>query len=53
MMIRLNSVSQDREFAKKTLDQFVEVMNIEEGPPVQTSPAPAPGANPADAKNSI
>jgi hypothetical protein len=53
MMIRLNSVSQDREFAKKTLDQFVEVMNIEEGPPVQTSPAPAPGAHPVDAKNSI
>jgi hypothetical protein len=54
MMIRFSSVSQDRDFAKKTLDQFVEVMNIEEGPPVDTSPTPAPpGAKPADAKNAI
>jgi hypothetical protein len=53
LMIRLNSISQNRDFAKKTLDQFVEVMNIEEGPPAETSPAPAPGAKPADLKNSI
>jgi hypothetical protein len=53
MMIRLNSISQDRDFAKKTLDQFVEVMNIEEGPPLETSPVPTPGAKPVDSKNSI
>ena len=31
-MIRVFASSQNRDFAKKTLDQFVEVMNIEEGP---------------------
>jgi hypothetical protein len=56
MMIRLNVISQDHDFAKKTLDQFVETMKIEEGPPLEASPTPSPtpGANPAvDSKNSI
>ena len=56
LMIRLNSISQNRDFAKKTLDQFVEVMNIEEGPPLPPgSPPPGtpPGAKPVDSKNSI
>jgi sulfur carrier protein ThiS len=30
VMIRVFSTSQNRDWAKKTLDQFVEVMNIEE-----------------------
>ena len=34
VMIRVFSTSQNRDWAKKTLDQFVEVMNIEEGPPL-------------------
>jgi hypothetical protein len=52
LMIRLNSISQNRDFAKKTLDQFVEVMSIEEGPPAAPTEA-SPGAKPADSKNSI
>ena len=32
--IRVFSTSQNRDWAKKTLDQFVGVMNIEEGPPL-------------------
>jgi hypothetical protein len=38
VMIRVFSTSQNRDWAKKTLDQFVEVMNIEEGPPLQPGP---------------
>jgi hypothetical protein len=52
LMIRLDSISQNRDFAKKTLDQFVEVMNIEEGPPAAPTET-SPGAKPADPKNSI
>jgi hypothetical protein len=52
LMIRLNSISQNRDFAKKTLDQFVEIMNIEEGPPA-TPTETSPSAKPVDPKNSI
>jgi hypothetical protein len=51
-MIRLNSISQNRDFAKKTLDQFVEIMNIEEGPPAAPTET-SPSAKPVDPKNSI
>jgi hypothetical protein len=38
VMIRLQSISQNRDLAQKTLNEFVDVMKIEEGPPL------APGA---------
>ncbi len=38
VMIRIQSSSADRELAQKTMDQFVDVMRIEEGPP---GPPPA------------
>ena len=41
-MIRVQSSSPNRELAQKTMDQFIEIMRIEEGPPapppVQTKP---------------
>lgn len=40
-MIRVTSVSQNRELAQKTLGQFIGVMRIEEGPP-PTAPASPP-----------
>lgn len=43
-MIRVQSVSESRDLAQKSLNQFVEVMRIEEGPPLQPgSPVPANG----------
>ena len=47
VMIRVFSTSQNRDWVKKTLDQFVEVMNIEEGPPLPSGTETAPGAKPA------
>jgi hypothetical protein len=47
VMIRVISVSQNRDFAKKTLDEFVEAMRIEEGPPLPPGTETAPGAKPA------
>jgi hypothetical protein len=42
VMIRVQSSSQNRDLAQKTLSQFVEVMRIEQGPPLQPgSPQPA------------
>jgi hypothetical protein len=38
VMIRMQSMSRNRDLAQKTLNEFVEVMKIEEGPPL------APGA---------
>lgn len=37
-MVRVTSVSQSRELAQKTLNQFIEAMRIDEGPP-PTMPA--------------
>ena len=51
MMIRVFSTSQNRDWAKKTLDQFVEVMNIEEGPPLQPGTETPPGAKPGGPQN--
>jgi hypothetical protein len=43
-MIRIQSVSESRDLAQKSLNQFVEVMRIEEGPPLLPgSPVPANG----------
>jgi hypothetical protein len=43
-MIRVQSVSESRDLAQKSLNQFVEAMRIEEGPPLQPgSPVPANG----------
>ena len=43
IMIRVQSSSADRELAQKTMDQFIEIMRIEEGPPgpppAQTKPS--------------
>ncbi len=47
VMIRLQSISQNRDLAQKTLDEFVDVMKIEEGPPLAPG-APEP-ANPMPA----
>jgi len=38
IMIRVQSSSPDRELAKKALNDFVEIMQIEEGPPPQQKP---------------
>ena len=50
VMIRVFSTSQNRDWAKKTLDQFVEVMNIEEGPPLPPGTETPPGASLAGRK---
>ena len=47
VMIRLQSISQNRDLAQKTLDEFVDVMKIEEGPPL--APGAAEPANPMPA----
>ena len=47
VLIRLQSASQNRDLAQKTLNEFVDVMKIEEGPPLAPG-APAP-ANPLPA----
>jgi hypothetical protein len=54
VMIRVFSSSQNRDFAKKTLDQFVEVMNIEEGPALPPGTETTPDGKPGGSKdNSI
>jgi hypothetical protein len=56
VMVRVISVSQDRDFAKKTMEQFVEAMRIEEGPPLPPGTEATPGAKPGPGgsqKNSI
>ena len=40
IMIRIQSSSPSQELAQKALDQFVEVMQIEEGPPAPPPPRP-------------
>jgi len=47
VMIRVISVSQDRDFAKKTVEQFVEALRIEEGPPLPPGTEATPGTKPA------
>jgi hypothetical protein len=45
MMIRIQSSSPNQELAHKTLDRFIDSMQIEEGPsPSSPKPAPQPGA---------
>ena len=51
VMIRVFSTSQNRDWAKKALDQFVEVMNIEEGPPLPPGPETPPGGKPGGSQN--
>jgi hypothetical protein len=51
VMIRVFSTSQNRDWAKKTLDQFVEVMNIEEGPPLPPGTETPPGGKPGGSQN--
>ena len=51
VMIRVFSTSQNRDWAKKALDQFVEVMNIEEGPPLPPGTETPPGAKPGGSQN--
>mgnify|MGYP001380127782 CR=1 FL=1 len=46
VMIRVESASQNRDLAQKSLNDFVEVMKIEEGPPLPPG-APEPGSLPA------
>jgi hypothetical protein len=46
VMIRVESASQNRDLAQKSLNDFVEVMKIEEGPPLPSG-APEPGGPPA------
>jgi hypothetical protein len=46
VMIRVESASQNRDLAQKSLNDFVEVMKIEEGPPLPPG-APDPGSLPA------
>lgn len=44
-MIRIQSISPNRDLAQKTLNQFVDAMKIEEGPPLQSgAPQPVSGA---------
>ena len=45
-MIRIQSTSQNRALAQKSLNQFVDIMKIEEGPPLQ--PGALPPANGAE-----
>jgi hypothetical protein len=47
VMIRVQSASQNRELAQKSLNEFVDVMKIEEGPPLQ--PGATEPANPVPA----
>ncbi len=42
VMIRVQSASQNRDLAQKTLNDFIDVMKIEEGPPLPPG-APEPG----------
>jgi len=43
VMIRVQATSSNRELAQTSLDQFIEAMRIEEGPPLPPNPAnPAP-----------
>jgi hypothetical protein len=53
VMIRMHSWSPDRELSKKTSDEFLELMQITEGPPLQPRvfPSPAPGQAPATTKS--
>jgi hypothetical protein len=51
VMIRVFSTSQNRDWAKKTLDQFVEVMTIEEGPPLPPGTGTTPGGKPGGSQN--
>jgi len=51
VMIRVFSTSQNRDWAKKTLDQFVEFMNIEEGPPLLPGTETPPAAKPGGSQN--
>jgi hypothetical protein len=51
VMIRVFSTSQNRDWAKKSLDQFVEVMNIEEGPPLPPGAETTPGGKPVGSKD--
>ena len=51
VMIRVFSTSLNRDWAKKTLDQFVEVMNIEEGPPLPPGTEVPPAARPGVPQN--
>jgi hypothetical protein len=46
VMIRVESASQNRDLAQKSLNDFVEVMKIEEGPPLPPG-TPEPGSPPA------
>jgi hypothetical protein len=44
MMIRVQSSSPDGVLAKKALEEFIEIMQIEEGPPAPPAPPkPRPG----------
>jgi hypothetical protein len=44
-MVRIVSISPNRELAQKTLNQFIDAMKIEEGPPLQPGiPQPVSGA---------
>jgi hypothetical protein len=45
-MIRVESASQNRDLAQKSLNDFVEVMQIEVGPPLPPG-APEPASPPA------
>lgn len=42
VMIRMQSASQNRDLAQKTLNEFIDMMKIEEGPPLAPG-APQPG----------
>lgn len=54
IMIRLQSISQNRDLAQRTLNEFVDVMKIEEGPPLApgapepASPMPATSGKPEE-----
>jgi hypothetical protein len=46
IMIRIQSLSPDQELARKSLDQFIEAMKIEEGPPPEPGlPSPPAGTS--------
>jgi hypothetical protein len=51
VMIRIFATSQSRDWAKKSLDQFVDVMNIEEGPPLPPGTETTPAGKPGGAKD--
>jgi len=42
LMIRVQSSSPDRELSQKALNEFIEIMSIEEGPPAPPSPTKTP-----------